>query len=77
MAIIGDMYGDLNSARGCTCVAGFGQPKGTGMSELEKVKEELEELKLAVREYQKRPSTDGRPDRQELRRKLAELVAEK
>ena len=51
--------------------------RGENMSELEQVKRELEELKLAGREYLKRPSTDGRPDRQEQRRKLAEMVAEK
>lgn len=35
------------------------------------------ELREAVREYLKRPSTDGAPIRQEQRRKLAELVKEK
>ena len=50
---------------------------GENMNELEQIKTELKELKQAVREYLKRPSTDGNPDRQELRRKLAELVAEK
>lgn len=34
---------------------------------------ELEMLKAAVREYLKRPSTDGRPDRQAMRKQLAEL----
>jgi hypothetical protein len=50
--------------------------KGADMDELERVKNELENLKQAVREYLERPSTDGRPDRQEMRRRLAELVKE-
>lgn len=39
-----------------------------------KIKQELDELKAAVREYLKHPSADGAPIRQEQRRKLAELV---
>jgi hypothetical protein len=34
---------------------------------------ELEMLKAAVREYLKRPSSDGKPDRQAMRKQLAEL----
>ncbi len=44
------------------------------MTELEQVRKELEVLKRAVREYLDRPSSDGRPDRQEMRRNLALLV---
>jgi hypothetical protein len=39
----------------------------------EDVPSELEILKSAVREYLKRPSTDGRPDRQTMRKQLSEL----
>ena len=38
------------------------------------VKTELSVLQKAIREYLERPSTDGRPDRQEMRRQLAEMV---
>lgn len=41
-----------------------------------KIKQPLDELKTAVREYLKHPSTDGAPIRQEQRRNLAELVKE-
>lgn len=46
------------------------------MTELEQVRKELEALKQAVREYLERPSLDGKPDRQEMRRKLALMVNE-
>ena len=50
--------------------------RGTVMEDknIHALKQELETLKAAVRDYLKHPSLDGAPVRQEQRKKLAELV---